>query len=87
MGAFSGAHAADDGRMLHLLGQLREVLTNLNPRHGRRDRLVVAAVFRVRLHVKGILVAGAAVHPEQDTRPVFAAAAGRVGRHHVEPAR
>src|SRR5206468_3824058 len=47
--AFAGAHAADDGAVLHQLGQAREVFADLDAGHAGVDGPIGAALRGVRL--------------------------------------
>ena len=66
VGAFRGAHAADDGGMVHEPGQPREVLADADAGDVGVDGLERAAVGGAGPQVEGVLVAGAAVHPQED---------------------
>ena len=65
-------HGADDGEVLHHPGLAREALGDADARHGGGDRPVRPRELgrRVRLHVVGVLLAHAAVRPEDDQRLV-----------------
>jgi hypothetical protein len=87
VGAFAGAHTADDGPVVHQAGQLREVLADLDAGHGGLDRLELAAVLGTRLQIEGVLVRRAAVHPEKDTGLRPGAGLGGAASEDVQPAR
>jgi hypothetical protein len=79
-------HRADNGGMLHGLGHLGKVFGNLDSRHAGRNRLGFTAIGMTRLRAKGLELARATLHPEQDAG--HAAAAEFVGLcgHQVGPA-
>src|SRR5207302_1804837 len=60
--------ASDDAELIRLPGQERQVLHEAHARQRGGDRAKVAANFcgSVRLRVKGVHMAWAALHPEQD---------------------
>ena len=65
---FLGAHRADEGHVVHVPGDLRQVLADLDAGDGGGDLLEGAAVVVAGLEVEGVHLAGAAVHPQQDAR-------------------
>ena len=68
---FLGIKRADDVQMMHLLGDLGQVLADLHARGRGVDRLERAAVLlAVGLQVPDVEVAGASAHPEHDAAPV-----------------
>jgi len=59
-----GRHRPHQHQVLHRLGQLWQVLDDVDP--GHRCRL--GGELALGLRVEGVLLAGAAVHPQQDAR-------------------
>ncbi len=84
--AFLGAHRANDGEVLGLAGELRQVRTEQHPRHGCLDRFEGAAIGVARLGVEGVGLARASGHPEQNARLAAVRVSGRVGRQRLDPA-
>ena len=74
----AGAHGTNDGHAIRKVRDLRQVLADLDPRHGRLDFLVGAAIGMAGLEVKRIRLAGAAVHPQEDARATPQGVLGRV---------
>ena len=60
--------AADDGVILHALGQFRQVLANVNAGHGGGDWFKLAAITcrRVGLQIKGVLMGRAALEENEN---------------------
>ena len=83
---FLGAHRADDGEVLGLAGELRQVRTEKHPRHGRLDRFEGAAIGVAGLGVEGVGLARAARHPEENARLAAVRVCGRIRRQGLDPA-
>jgi hypothetical protein len=64
--------------VVHLLGDVRQVFADFDPAGRGLDLLELAGTFAVRLQVESVLMAGAAVHPQQDATLVLLAG-GRGG--------
>ena len=60
-------HGANDGQLVHVLGDARKDLGNLNSRRIRRNRPEAAIPF----HVPAIEMADSALQPDQDDRLRF----------------
>src|SRR5262249_49178448 len=61
----------NDGEMMRLLGQERQVLAESDARRTRGNWLELATILdgRIRFHVPGVDVRGAAAKPQEDARP------------------
>ena len=68
--AFLGSHRSDYRQILHLLRNSRQVLTNLNARNRRIDRLELTAIFVIRLRIERINLARPTAHPKQNASPL-----------------
>jgi hypothetical protein len=84
--AFLGGHRPQDGQLLAVLGQLGQVLAEFHSRRSGGDLLEGSAVGMAGLEVEGVRLAGAAIHPQQDARPLALRAGGRGRRQPLEPA-
>ena len=84
--AFLAVHRADQAEVVHRLGDLRQVLGDLDAGDGRLDRLRLAAVGMARLGIEGFELARAALHPEEDAGLAAFAQVGRIGSQQVLPA-
>ncbi len=83
--AVSGGHAAEDGQVLHLLGDLWQMFADLDAWHAGLDGLVLAAF----LEVEGVRLGRPAVHPQQDAGLVLDALTGGLrgpAGQHAKPA-
>ncbi len=68
MRALVGIHRVDDGHVMHLLGQLGKVLTDLHALGGRRDRLNGTLRFGAWFRVERVEVAHATRQIDIDDR-------------------
>src|SRR4051812_44302986 len=87
MVAFFGAERTHDCDPVRVLGQLRQVLAEPEPRHARLNLLEFAAVRVPRLHVERIGLTRAAAHPKQDTMPPAPRVLRYIGRKRWKPRR
>ena len=67
--AFLRAQRADDRELFGMLGELGQVLAELQAGDVGFDLLELAAVGVVGLHVERVGLAGTAAHPQQDAMP------------------
>ena len=84
-----GGHAAHQGQMLHLLGDVRQVLADLDARRRGGDRLVGAALVAPFLMSKVQVWRRPAAHEQNDARLgrlALACSAASLAGDHVEPA-
>ena len=66
-----GFHRAEDRHVVHALRQLRKLLDDVDAGHGGLCRFEFAAG----LGIEGVLLAGSAIHPQEDAGSCRAAAA------------
>ena len=66
MVAFGRGERANDRQVLHLLGDARHMLADLNAGDVRLHRLEIAGVFRFGLEVPNVDRRGTAAHPKDD---------------------
>ena len=85
--AFLRAQRAHDRQLIGVLGQLRQVLAEPQPRNARREFFELAAVGVAGLHVERVGLARPAAHPEQDAMPVPARILRDLGRQRRQPTR
>jgi hypothetical protein len=69
--ALIGHQRADDAQLVHLLGDGRQHLADLNARGLGLARLELTRGLGARLEVPQVQVTGAAAHPEDDEALVF----------------
>ena len=80
-------HRAQQADLVHLAGQPRQVLANLDARHAGGDRLELAANFgrRLGLHIPEVDMAGPAEQKDEDARIEPARRAGCRRRGGAQP--
>ena len=87
MVALPGTHRPHDGDPVHVPGDLRQVLADLEARDVRGNLPEGAAVVVAGLQVPQVNSAGAAGHPQQDAGALSLRVVSGGAGQHVEPAR
>jgi hypothetical protein len=82
-----GAHRADERHVLHVSGDLRQMLADFDAGDAGGDLLVGSAVGVAGLQIEGVHLAGTAVHPEEDARPLALGMSDGVRGQRFQPAR
>ena len=64
------SQGSDQGHLLHLFRDRRQVLADVDSRNGRRDRFECAPHLgrRIRLEIEGVEMTGTAIEPDEDAR-------------------
>ncbi len=84
--AFARAHGANDHHVVHVAGDLGQVLADADARNRSGNLAEGPAVDMAGLQIEGVHLAGAAVHPQEDAGPPPLRMVGGVGRQGFQPA-